>query len=107
MAYGSEARLPSDQACIEFDKSPENIELTFRQRNLAVRKLDKTWKELITNLITQLPRDTPLLRTFTQKEISDLETECSEASKANFQNSTPNGMGHSSSETHTPMVHSV
>lgn len=50
MAYGAEARLPSDQVCINFDNSAENIELTFRQRNIAVRRLDKTRKQLISEL---------------------------------------------------------
>lgn len=50
MAYGSKARLPSDQVCIKFNDSLENIELTFRQQHLAVRKFDKTRRELIAEL---------------------------------------------------------
>lgn len=50
MAYGSKARLLSDQVCVRFDNSPENIKLMYRQWHWTVKKLKKTRKQLIAEL---------------------------------------------------------
>lgn len=101
MAYGSKARLPSDQVCVRFDNSPENIELTLRQRHLTVKKLEKTRKQIITELNDRATaRHTAtenILRITIPSETYAQEIEFSDVSKEDLQNSTPNGMDRLSS----------
>jgi hypothetical protein len=50
MTYGEEARLPSEAVSIKFDDSLENLELIYRQRNIAVNKLKRSREHLIEEL---------------------------------------------------------